>query len=71
VDFAFEGGTGGVLLVKGTTDEPLAERSKASYNILKKDTRQHKKPIRYLHVETAKCEKKGKLFNVFAERVKE
>ena len=57
--------TGGVLLVEETTDERLVERSKASYNMLKKDTRQHKKPIRYSHVETAKYEKMGEFVQCF------
>ncbi len=69
MDFAFEGGAGGVLLVEGTTDERLVERSKVSYNMLKKDIRQHKKPIRYSHVETAQYEKLGILLDVFAEVV--
>jgi heterodisulfide reductase subunit A2 len=47
VDFAFEGGAGGVLLVKGTTDERLVEQSNNPYEMLKKETRQQKKPIRY------------------------
>ena len=65
MDFAFEGGAGGVLLVEGIADERLAERSKALYNILKKDIRQHKKLIRYSHVETAQYEKMGEFVQCF------
>ena len=71
VNFAFESGAGGVMLVEGTTDERLVERSNNLYKMLKRETRQHKKPIRYSHVETAQYEKMGKLFNVFVEGVKE
>ena len=71
VNFTFEQGAGGVMLVEGTTDERLVDRSKALYGMLKKETRVHKKPIRYSHVETAQYEKIGNLFNVFAESVKE
>ena len=56
-----------VMLVEGTTDERLAERSNDLYKMLKKETRQHKKPIQYSHVETAQYEKRGDLFNVFVE----
>ncbi|MDF1558281.1 MAG: FAD-dependent oxidoreductase [ANME-2 cluster archaeon] len=71
VNFAFESGALGVMLVEGTTDERLTVRSNGLYKMLKKETRQHKKPIRYSHVETAQYEKMGNLFNVFAESVKE
>jgi len=47
VDFAFEGVAGGVLLVEGTTDERLVEQSNNPYEMLKKENRQQKKPIRY------------------------
>ena len=59
MDFAFEGGTGGVLLVEATTDERLAERYNNPHEMLKQETRQHKKPRRYSHVETAQYEKMG------------
>ncbi|MCG7848582.1 MAG: hypothetical protein MIO93_05310 [ANME-2 cluster archaeon] len=71
VNFAFKSGAGGVMLVEGTTDERLVERSNNLYKVLKKETRQHKKPIRYSYVETAHFEKMGKLFNVFAQGVME
>jgi heterodisulfide reductase subunit A len=71
VNFTFKSGAGGVMLVKGTTDERLVERSNNLYKMFKKETRQHKKPIRYSHVETAQYEKMGKLFNVFADGLKE
>lgn len=71
VNFAFESGAGGVMLVEGTTDERLVERSNDLYKMLKKETRAHKKPIRYSHVETAQYEKMGNLFNVFAQGIKE
>ena len=58
------------MLVEVTIDERLVERSEALYNMLKKETREQKKPIRYSHVETAQYEKMGNLFNVFAESVK-
>ncbi|MDF1532436.1 MAG: CoB--CoM heterodisulfide reductase iron-sulfur subunit A family protein [ANME-2 cluster archaeon] len=70
VNFAFKSRAGGVMLVEGTTDERLVERSNNLYKMLKKETRQHKKPIRYSHVETAQYEKMGNLFNVFAQGVK-
>ena len=58
------------MLVEGTTDERLVERSNNLYKMFKKETRQHKKPIRYSHVETAQYDKMGNLFNVFVESVK-
>ena len=64
-------GGGGVLLVEGTTNERLVKRSNNLYKMLKKETRQHKKPIWYLHVETSHYEKMGNLFNAFAQSVKE
>lgn len=70
VNYAFESGAKGVMLVEGTTDERLEGRSKDLYGMLKKETRQHKKPIRYSHVETAQYEKMGNLFNVFADGLK-
>ena len=59
MDFAFESGGGGVMPVRGTTDERLVKRSNNPYEMLKKEIRQHKKPIRYSHVETAQYEKMG------------
>ena len=59
MDFAYEGGAGSVLLVVGTTDERLVEQSNNPYEMLKKETRQHKKPIRYSHVETSQYENMG------------
>jgi len=53
------------------TVERLVEQSINLYKMLKKETRQHKKLIRYLHVETAQYGKIGNLFNVFADGVKE
>ena len=53
----------------GSTDEQLVERSNNRYKMLKKETRAHKKPIRYSHVETTQYEKMGNLFNVFAQSV--
>ena len=47
------------MLVEGTTDERLVERSEALYNMLKKETKEQKKPIKYSHVETAQYEKMG------------
>ena len=70
MDFAFKGEAGSVMLVEGTTDERLVERSESLYNMLKKETREQKKPIMYLHVETTQYEKMGNLFNMFAKSVK-
>ena len=71
MDFAFEGGASGVLLVEGTTDERLVEWSNNLYEMLKKEIKQHKKQIRYSHVETVQYKKMGILFNMFAKHVKE
>jgi heterodisulfide reductase subunit A len=69
VNHAYEHGAGGVMLIEGTTDEVLTSRSKDLYNRLKKETKKHKKPIRYSHIETAQYEKLMNLLNVFAEQV--
>jgi heterodisulfide reductase subunit A len=66
---ALEMGATGIMLIEGTTDEKLTERSKELYNTLKKETRTHKKPIRYSHIETAQYEKLMNLLNVFADQV--
>ncbi|VVB89688.1 CoB--CoM heterodisulfide reductase iron-sulfur subunit A [uncultured archaeon] len=66
VNAAFENGATGVLLIEGTTDVKLASRSDELYKKLKKDTRKHKKPLRYSHIETAQYEKLTDLLNVFA-----
>ncbi|MCZ7405802.1 MAG: hydrogenase iron-sulfur subunit [Candidatus Methanoperedens sp.] len=66
VNAAFEYGATGVLLIEGTTDEKLASRSDELYKKLKKETRKHKKPLRYSHIETAQYEKLTDLLNVFA-----
>jgi heterodisulfide reductase subunit A len=69
VNHAYEHGAGGVMLIEGTTDEVLTSRSKDLYSKLKKATKEHKKPIRYSHIETAQYEKLMNLLNVFAEQV--
>lgn len=66
VNAAFEYGAAGVMLIEGTTDEKLTSRSDELYKRLKKDTRKHKKPLRYSHIETAQYEKLTDLLNVFA-----
>jgi len=66
VNAAFEYGATGVMLVEGTTDEKLTSRSDELYKKLKKETRKHKKPLRYSHIETAQYEKLTDLLNVFA-----
>lgn len=66
VNAAFEYGAVGVMLIEGTTDEKLTSRSDDLYKQLKKDTRKHKKPLRYSHIETAQYEKLTDLLNVFA-----
>ncbi len=66
VNAAFEYGALGVLLIEGTTDEKLTSRSDELYRKLKKETRKHKKPLRYSHIETAQYEKLTDLLNVFA-----
>jgi heterodisulfide reductase subunit A len=66
VNAAFENGAAGVLLIEGTTDEKLASRSDELYKKLKKETRKHRKPLRYSHIETAQYEKLTDLLNVFA-----
>ena len=68
VNAAFEYGATGVMLIEGTTDEKLASRSDDLYKTLKKDTRKHKKPLRYSHIETAQYEKLTDLLNVFASQ---
>lgn len=66
VNAAFEYGALGVMLIEGTTDEKLTSRSEELYRKLKKETRKHKKPLRYSHIETAQYEKLTDLLNVFA-----
>jgi heterodisulfide reductase subunit A len=66
VNAAFEYGATGVMLIEGTTDEKLTSRSDELYKKLKKETRKHKKPLRYSHIETAQYEKMTDLLNVFA-----
>ncbi|RLG26695.1 disulfide reductase [Methanosarcinales archaeon] len=68
VNHAYESGASGVMLIEGTTDEKLTSRSKNLYNQLKKETKKHKKPIRYSHIETAQHEKLTNLLNVFAKQ---
>jgi len=68
VNHAYEHGAGGVMLIEGTTDEALTSRSKDLYSKLKKATKEHKKPIRYSHIETAQYEKLMNLLNVFADQ---
>lgn len=68
VNAAFEYGATGVMLIEGITDEKLTSRSDDLYKKLKKDTRKHKKPIRYSHIETAQYEKLTDLLNVFASQ---
>jgi len=68
VNAAFEHGAMGVLLIEGTTDEKLTSRSEELYKKLKKETRKHKKPLRYSHIETAQYEKLTDLLNVFASQ---
>lgn len=69
VNHAYECGAGGVMLIEGTTDEALTSRSKDLFSRLKKETKVHKKPIRYSHIETAQYEKLISLLNVFAGQV--
>lgn len=66
VNAAFEYGASGVMLIEGITDEKLTSRSEELYKKLKKETRKHKKPLRYSHIETAQYEKLADLLNVFA-----
>ncbi len=66
VNAAFENGASGVMLIEGTTDEKLTSRSDELYKTLKKETRKHKKPLRYSHIETAQYDKLTDLLNVFA-----
>lgn len=68
VNAAFENGASGIMLIEGTTDEKLLSRSDELYKKLKKDTRKHKKPLRYSHIETAQYEKLTDLLNVFASQ---
>jgi len=68
INAAFEYGATGVMLIEGTTDEKLTSRSDILYKTLKKDTRKHKKPLRYSHIETAQYEKLTDLLNVFASQ---
>jgi len=68
VNAAFEHGALGVMLIEGTTDEKLTSRSEELYRKLKKETRKHKKPLRYSHIETAQYEKLTDLLNVFASQ---
>ncbi len=68
VNAAFEYGAVGVLLIEGTTDEKLTSRSDELYRKLKKETRKHKKPLRYSHIETAQYEKLTDLLNVFSSQ---
>jgi coenzyme F420-reducing hydrogenase delta subunit len=68
VNSALKNGSSGIMLIEGTTDEKLTERSKNLYNTLKKEIRSHKKPIRYSHIETAQYEKLMNLLNVFADQ---
>ncbi len=70
VNAAFEYGAVGVMLVEGTTDEKLVSRSDDLYSRLKKDTRKHRRPIRYSHIETAQYEKMTDLLNVFASQAR-
>jgi heterodisulfide reductase subunit A len=63
-----ENGASGIMLIEGNTDEKLTGRSKLLFNTLKKETRSHKKPIRYSHIETAQYEKLMNLLNVFADQ---
>ena len=65
---AFEYGATGVMLIEGTMDEKLTSRSDELYKKLKKETRKHKKPLRYSHIETAQYEKLTDLLNVFASQ---
>ncbi|MCZ7357412.1 MAG: 4Fe-4S binding protein [Candidatus Methanoperedens sp.] len=68
VNAAFEYGAAGVMLIEGTTDEKLTSLSDDLYKKLKKETRKHKKPLRYSHIETAQYEKLTDLLNVFASQ---
>jgi len=68
VNAAFEYGATGIMLIEGTTDEKLTSLSDELYKKLKKDTRKHKKPIRYSHIETAQYDKLTDLLNVFASQ---
>ncbi len=68
VNAAFESGATGVMLIEGTMDEKLISRSDELYKKLKKETRTHKKPMRYSHIETAQYEKLTDLLNVFASQ---
>lgn len=68
VNSAFENGATGIMLIEGTTDEKLTSRSEELYKKLKKDTRKHRKPFRYSHIETAQYEKLTDLLNVFARQ---
>lgn len=68
LNFAFERGATGILLIEGTQDEKLTSRSSDLYKGLKKATRKHKKPLRYSHVETAQYEKLVELLNVFTQQ---
>jgi heterodisulfide reductase subunit A len=68
VNAAFEYGAAGVLLIEGTMDKKLTSCSDELYKKLKAETRKHKKPLRYSHIETAQYEKLTDLLNVFAKQ---
>ncbi|MBU4221568.1 MAG: hydrogenase iron-sulfur subunit [Euryarchaeota archaeon] len=68
VNAAFEYGAAAVLLIEGTMDKKLTSCSDELYKKLKTETRKHKKPLRYSHIETAQYEKLTDLLNVFAKQ---
>ncbi len=68
VNAAFEYGAMGVMLIEGTTDEKLTSRSDDLFKKLRNETKKHRKPVRYSHIETAQYEKLTDLLNVFASQ---
>ncbi|MEA1907406.1 MAG: hypothetical protein U9N43_00020 [Euryarchaeota archaeon] len=57
------------MLIEGMTHKALTSQSKRLYSPLKKETKVHKLPIQYSHIETARYEKRMNLLNVFSEQV--
>ncbi len=57
------------MLIEGMTYKALTSQSKRLYSQLKKETKTHKLPIQYSHIETARYEKRMNLLNVFSEQV--
>jgi heterodisulfide reductase subunit A len=68
-DHPVQSGVGGVMLIKGMTYKALTSQPRRLYSQLKKETKAHKLPVRYSHIETARYEKLMNLLNVFSEQV--